>query len=218
MFDKSYILFDLDGTLTDPKEGLTKSWQYSLREFGINVENRDELTSFIGPPLRDSYREHYGFNAEEVERATEKFREYFTEIGIFECALYDGIDALLKNLQNMGKRIILATSKPLIHAERTLEHFKIDKYFDFVSGCELDGRRSKKSEVIRYALDGMDITDIENAVMIGDRKYDIIGAREFEMDCVGVLYGYGDLQELTDAGAKTIVENVDELTELLTRN
>jgi len=215
MVDKKYILFDLDGTLTDSKVGIVKSIQYSLQEFGINVENADDFLPFIGPPLRDSYRKHYGFNDEEIERAALKFREYFTETGIFENTLFDGVDALLAALQSAGKQVILATSKPLVHAEIILKHFEIEKYFSFVAGSELDGSRAKKNEVIEFALESMRITDIENAVMVGDREHDVIGAQAFGMDCIGVLYGYGSLQELTDAGAACIAKNIDELGKLI---
>jgi len=213
--NKEYILFDLDGTITDPKEGMTKALQYSLKEFGINVENRDDLAKFIGPPLRDTYKNYYGFNAEETERAVSKNREYFAKVGIFENFLYDGMAELLKTLQSVGKQLIVATSKPIVYAERILKHFEVDQYFDFISGSELDGIRSKKSEVIKYALDTMDITELEKVVMIGDRKYDIIGSKEIGVDSIGVLYGYGDLCELTAAGATHIVESVNELNELL---
>ena len=214
--NKKYILFDLDGTISDPKKGITKSIQYSLKAFDIHVMDIDTLTPFIGPPLRDSYKKYYGFSDEEAEKAVEQYREYFSEAGIFENTLYEGIDVLLKTLQNADKILIIATSKPTVYAERILEYFKIAQCFAFVSGSELDGRRSKKGEIIRYALDSLDITDIENAVMIGDRKYDIIGAKEIGMDSIGVLYGYGDLQELTDAGAPIVLKSVRDLHEMLT--
>jgi len=205
----------LDGTISDPKEGITKSIQYSLKAFDINVTDTDALTPFIGPPLRDSYKKYYGFTDEEAEKAVEKYREYFSEIGIFENTIYEGMDILLKTLQGADKTLIIATSKPTVYAEKILEYFKIAQYFTFVSGSELDGRRSKKSEIIRYALDNLDITDIKNAIMIGDRKYDIIGAKEIGMDNIGVLYGYGGLQELRNARASVIVESVRDLHDML---
>ena len=205
----------MDGTISDPKEGITKSIQYSLKAFDINVTDTDALTPFIGPPLRDSYKKYYGFTDEEAEKAVEKYREYFSEIGIFENTIYEGMDILLKTLQGADKTLIIATSKPTVYAEKILEYFKIAQYFTFVSGSELDGRRSKKSEIIRYALDNLDITDIKNAIMIGDRKYDIIGAKEIGMDNIGVLYGYGGLQELRNARASVIVESVRDLHDML---
>lgn len=213
--DKDFLLFDLDGTITDPKEGITKSVQYSLRAFGINVENAEDLIPFIGPPLRDSYRKYYGFDEKEAEKAVEKYRKYFSEQGIFENNLYTGMDLLLKKQCEDGKKLIVTTSKPTVFAERILKHFQIAQYFTFVSGSELDGRRSKKAEVIRYALENLNIAAVDKAVMIGDREHDIIGAHEVGMDGIGVLYGYGDLRELTDAGAAYIVNSVGELLELL---
>jgi len=215
MHNKKYILFDLDGTITDPKEGITNSIKHSLKAFGINVKDIYTLTPFIGPPLRDSYKKFYGFNDEEAEKAVAQYREYFGDKGMLENFLYEGIDTLLETLQNQGKKLIVATSKPAVYANIILKHFGLHSYFDFVAGSELDGRRSKKSELIQYALDNMGITDIENAVMVGDREFDIIGANEVGMDSIGVLYGYGDLQELTNAGATVIVKDVRELTKLL---
>ena len=215
IINKTYILFDLDGTISDPKDGITKSVQYSLKAFGMSIENTDALTPFIGPPLRESYKRYYGFSNEEAEKAVAKYREYFSEKGIFENTIYEGMDILLKTLRDTGKVLMVATSKPTIYAEKILKHFDIDQYFDFVSGSELDGRRSKKSELIKYALDNMNITQIGKAIMIGDREHDIIGAKEVCMDSIGVLYGYGDLRELTSAGATFISESVSNLLELL---
>jgi len=213
--DKTYILFDLDGTISDPKEGITRSVQYSLRAFGINIEDADTLTPFIGPPLRDSYKKYYGFDSDDTEKAVAKYREYFAKTGLFQNSLYRDMDKLLKALQDMGKQLIIATSKPIFYAEKILKHFKIDQYFVFVAGSEMDGRRSKKSEVIKHALDNMGIDRINKVIMIGDREHDIIGANELGIDSIGVLYGYGDLQELTNAGATFICESVGDLFKLL---
>ncbi len=212
--EKDFILFDLDGTLTDPKKGITKSVQFSLRSFDINIENSDDLVAFIGPPLRDSYKKFYSFSDEEAEKAVVKYREYFSEKGIFENIIYEGIEIFLKNQYELGKTLILATSKPSVYAEKILKHFKIDNYFSFVSGSELDGHRSRKDLVIRYALDSLNISSIDKAIMIGDKEHDIIGAKTLGMDSIGVLYGYGNLEELQKAGATYIVENVDALSKL----
>jgi len=216
--DKDFILFDLDGTLTDPKLGITKSVQYSLRCFGIHIDNLDDLIPFIGPPLRDSYQNLYSFSNEEAEKAVQKYREYFSEQGIFENIIYDGIEIMLSNLYKNRKALIVATSKPFIFAKTILEHFKIDKYFSFISGSELDGRRSNKDLVIEYALENMRISDRNKAIMIGDRKHDIIGAKAASLDSIGVLYGYGDFLELSGAGATYLVKSVDELSKLLLHN
>jgi len=213
--DKEYILFDLDGTLTDPKTGITKSVQYSLRTFGIHIGNLDELIPFIGPPLRDSYRKYYAFSAEEAENAVEQYREYYSTQGIFENTIYDGVESLLETLYLSGKTLIVATSKPTVFAERIVRHFGIDRYFTFVSGSELDGQRSQKDLVIRHALDTLNITAIHEAVMIGDREHDVIGAKKAGMGSIGVLYGYGSAEELIGAGADRLVKTVDELSQLL---
>lgn len=213
--NKQFILFDLDGTLTDPKAGITKAVQYALRKSGIEVENPDALTMFIGPPLRDSYREYYGFSDQEAEDAVIKYREYFSETGIFENELYAGIDAMLRALRKEGKTLAVATSKPTVFAERILRHFGLDTYFSFVAGSELDGSRSQKSEVIQYALEHLAGAAPERTVMVGDREYDILGARGAGIDSVGVLYGYGSLCELTAAKATHIAEDVPALFNLL---
>jgi len=215
VINKKYILFDLDGTITDPKVGITRSVQFSLQSFGINVEDADTLVPFIGPPLRDSYKLIYGFNDEEAEKAVEKYREYFSETGIYENTLYEGMDTLLKTLLDMDKQLIIATSKPTVYAEKILKYFEISQYFSFISGSELDGRRSKKGEIIKYAFDNMGINSIKKAIMIGDRKHDIIGAKEMGIESIGVLYGYGDLQEITNAKATYIAKSVEDLNKLL---
>jgi len=213
--DKKYIFFDLDGTISDPKEGITKAIANSLEDFGISVENRDDLVAFIGPPLRDSYKKFYGFNAEEAERAVAKYGEYLSGEGKFENLIYGGMEELLKGLKEKGKRLVVATAKLTEFANQTLEHFGIEKYFDFVAGSKPDGSRSVKGDVIRYALENLGISDVENAVMIGDREHDVIGARECGIDCVSVLYGYGTVEELAEAGAAVMVESVSELKEIL---
>jgi phosphoglycolate phosphatase len=215
-FNKQFIMFDLDGTLTDPKEGITKSVQYSLKYFGIIVENLDELVSFIGPPLWDSYKKYYNLNESDANIAVGKYREYFAEYGIFENLIYDGIDNLLANLKTNGKTIILATSKPAVFAERVLRYFNIYKYFEFISGAELDGRRSEKYESINYAIDNCKIDSLDKIVMIGDREHDIIGAKKAGITSIGVLYGYGSYEELYNAGADFIVSSVSELNNFLT--
>lgn len=208
---KTYILFDLDGTLTDSKIGITKAVQYSLKHFGIKVDNLDSLTSFIGPPLKESFSMFYGFDDEKSDLAINKYREYFSEKGVFENILYKGVDNMLQTLNNDGKKIILATSKPLVYAEKILKHFNIHKYFHFLSGSELDGRRSDKSEVISYAIENCKISNLDDVVMIGDRKHDIIGAKKIGIDSIGVLYGFGSKEELSKAGSTYLVHDLDEL-------
>ena len=213
--NKEFLFFDLDGTLTDPKIGITKSVQHSLRAFGIHVDNPDDLVAFIGPPLRDSYKKFYSFSDDDAEKAVEKYREYFSEQGIFENAIYPGIEALLKSQAASGRKLAVATSKPTVYAEKILKHFDIDSYFTFVAGSELDGRRSSKDLVIQYALDNLSISDVGRVIMVGDREHDILGAKALGMDGIGVLYGYGDYDELSHAGADYIVAGVNELSALL---
>lgn len=211
----SYVLFDLDGTVTDPEEGITKSVQYALQHFSIEVQERRELYKFIGPPLKDSFMEFYGFTEQQAGEALLKYRERFEVTGWRENMVYDGMEKLLRHLRSRGKRIMLATSKPEVFAEQILVYFGLRDYFDFVGGASLDGRRNYKADVIRYVLDANGISSREKAVMVGDRKFDILGAKEFGLETVGVLYGYGDREELTTAGADHLVESVAELEALL---
>lgn len=208
-------LFDLDGTLTNPKEGITKSVQYALASFGINVADLNELTKFIGPPLRDSFQEYYDFSTSEAETAVAKYREYFSERGIFENTLYKGIPELLGSLQKNNICLAVATSKPTVYARKIVNHFRLDSHFKLIVGSELNGNRSRKSEVIQYTLDILDIKNTVSAVMVGDREHDIIGANEVGIDSIGVKWGYGSHGELGQAGATAIAETPDELFRLI---
>ena len=209
---KNLCLFDLDGTLTDPKVGITKSYQYALSSFGIN-EELDNLTRFIGPPLRDVFKESYGFGQADVEKAVTKFREYFSTIGLLENDVNPEIIDVLKRLKDDGIVMAVATSKVALYTNMILKHFKIDEYFSFVSGDEMDGSRTKngKRDIIKIALDALDPNRIESAVMIGDREHDIIGAREVGIDCIGVTWGYGSLAELEQAQATWIANSPEEM-------
>jgi phosphoglycolate phosphatase len=205
-----YVLFDLDGTLTEPKEGITKSFAYALKYYNIHIENLDSLCKYIGPPLVDSFMD-FGFTREKALEAIDKYREYYKDYGIYENEVYEGVVQLLTALKSRGKKIMLATSKAEVFAKQILEHFKLSEYFDFVGGSELNGNRAEKSEVIQYVLKEGKVTDLSKAVMIGDRKYDILGAKEVGIDSIGVLNGYGDQEELIAAGAEAIVTSVWEL-------
>lgn len=201
-----YVLFDLDGTLTDPGLGITNSVMYALRKFGINVSDRSQLYPFIGPPLRDSFRVYYGFSDEQCERAVRYYREYFKKSGMFENEVYDGICELLTRLKASGRTLVVATSKPEVFALEILRHFDLYKYFDFVAGATLNDVRNQKADIIKYALETLNITEKKSAIMIGDRKHDIIGAKETGLDSIGVLYGYGTYDELKNAGATYIAD------------
>lgn len=212
---KKYILFDLDGTIIDPKEGITKSVAYALNKFEIKVDNLNELCKFIGPPLKDSFIEYYNFSEDEAEKAIKYYREYFADRGIYENKLYKGFEEILISLKENNKVLIVATSKPTIFATKILENFNLSKYFTFVSGSNFDGSRVRKSEVIQYALERNNIKDLSEVVMIGDRTHDIYGAKEVGVDSIGVLYGYGDYDELYNSGANYIVNSVEELRALI---
>ena len=211
---KQILLFDLDGTLTDSAPGIIHSAIYALESFGIHADPAD-LRKFIGPPLSQSFEEFYGFSKTQATEAVKKYREYFAEKGIFENEPYPGIEAILRQLQQNGKRLLVATSKPEVFAKRILEHFSLSAYFEGITGSELDGTRTDKAEVIAYALQKAGIHEKETAVMIGDRKHDILGAQKNGLESIGVLYGYGSREELELAGATQIVLSPLELLRIL---
>lgn len=212
---KRFLFFDLDGTLTDPGIGITNSVMYALKTYGIVEEDREKLYPFIGPPLSESFQKYYGFTPEQGNEATWRFREYFSQTGIFENTLYEGIPELLRSLCDAGFSPVLATSKPELFAERILEHFSLRSYFSHVCGAAMDEKtRSEKKDVIAYAFDETG-ADPAETWMIGDRKYDVLGGKAFGMKTVGVLYGYGSREELMEAGADFLCETVSDLKEVL---
>lgn len=206
-----YILFDLDGTLTDPGIGITNSVAYALRKFNIEVADRSELYKFIGPPLRTSFREFYGLSEEQIDQAVGYYREQYSVTGLFENEVYEGIPELLQALKKAGKKIMLATSKPEVFAIKILEHFDLMQYFDFVAGSTLDDSRSEKADIITYVLNECKIEDKSLAIMVGDRKHDIIGARKNGLETIGVLFGYGNEEEFKEHNAKYIVEKPQDV-------
>jgi phosphoglycolate phosphatase len=194
------IFFDLDGTLTDPKPGITRSIQYALGKLDHpTVPTEDELTWCIGPPLRASFVKLLGAEAS-ADLAVAHYRERFSDIGLYENGVYAGIRDVLTTLQQSGRRLFVATSKPHVYAERIVDHFDLRRYFERVFGSELDGTRADKSDLLAYALNAASV-DSSRAIMIGDRSHDMMGARNNGMKGIGVLYGYGSEQELTAAGA-----------------
>ena len=214
--NQTYILFDLDGTLTDPGMGITNSVMHALTHFGITVIDRSDLYRFIGPPLMDSFMEYYGLTEEQAVEAVRVYREYFADKGWAENTVYSGIEALLADLVAAGKILLVATSKPQIFAERILVHFGLDKYFTHICGVALQAPRGySKADVIRDALDRAGVSDLTTAVMVGDRHHDIDGAKAVGISSVGVLYGYGDREEHEAAGADAIAESVAELKAML---
>lgn len=217
---KNYLLFDLDGTLTDPREGICTCVQYALASFGIEEPDIGRLEPFIGPPLKDSFMEFYGMSEEQAEAAVEKYRERFKDKGIFENKLYDGIPQLLQALNSKGMFLAVASSKPTVFVERILEHFGIRKYFKVVVGSELDGTRVNKGEVVEEALRqlfGEEPVEKNKVFVIGDRRFDVEGAKAAGVDSVGVTYGYGGMEELREAKADYIVRSVEELQRFLLR-
>lgn len=214
---KSYstILFDLDGTLSDSSQGIINSIIYALEKYDVNDYDMSLLRKFLGPPLHESFEKFMGFDKEKSLQAVKLYREYFSSKGLFENEIYGGVSDLLQNLKENGKALIVATSKPQLFTDRIMEHFNLAKYFDFIAGSNMDTTRSKKAEVIEYALSECNIKDKSKVVMIGDRAEDMIGAQTVGVDSIGVEYGYGTFDELKNAGATYIVKTVGELKDLL---
>ena len=204
------IFFDLDGTVTDSGPGIVKSVQYALRCYGIDEPDLDKLNSFVGPPLYKSFMDYLDCSEEEAKEAVECYREYYAENGLYENKLYDGIESLLYNLKEKGYKIILASSKPRIYVKRILSYFRIMRYFDYVEGGELNSQRTDKGELLAYVLKKWDLRP-EESVMIGDRKYDIEGAKANGMDSIAVGYGYGSVDELSAAGPTLFFPTIEEL-------
>ncbi len=210
-----YILFDLDGTLTDPEEGITKSLQYALRHMGIEIDDLTTLRRHIGPPLKEGLMEYWGLDEEKTEAAILWYREYFAKTGMYQNIVYPGVEKVLEALVAEGKKLILATSKAEKFAILIMEHFGLDKYFSDMCGTSLDGLRGKKADVIHYALEKNQIRDKDEVIMVGDRLHDIAGAKENGIKSIGVLYGFGDREELELAGADKIAQDMEELKHIL---
>jgi phosphoglycolate phosphatase len=192
------ILFDLDGTLSDPYVGITNSIKYSLARFGIFEEDGDKLKLFIGPPLEESFAGQYRFDKANARKAVEYYREYFSEKGIYENTLYPGVENVLRELNASSRTCILATSKPGVFAKRILEYFHLHGYFKYIAGSNLDGTLVEKEDIIKHAIEKNEIPKRET-IMAGDRKHDIIGAHRNGIHSIGVLYGYGSREELEKA-------------------
>lgn len=217
---KNYLLFDLDGTLTDPKVGICTCVQYALHSFGIEEPDLDKLEPFIGPPLKDSFMQFYNMSEEQAEAAIVKYRERFHDTGLFENEVYEGIPKMLASLKAVGATLAVASSKPTVYVKRILEHFDIAKYFDVVVGSELDGTRVNKDEVVKEALRqlfGSNPVDKGKIYMVGDRHFDVEGAHVLGIESVGVTYGYGSMEELKEAKSEYIVRSVEELHKFLLR-
>ncbi len=202
------ILFDLDGTITDSGEGIIKSSAYTLEFYGLPVPDYDTMRVFVGPPLRDTFRD-FGVPEDKLDEAVAKYRERYIPIGIYENFPYPGIEDLLKRLKAQGHHLFIATSKPEQMAIDVLSRFHLLEYFEIVAGATYDGTRDNKSDVIAYLL--KQTGDVENALMVGDTSYDVIGAKYHNIPCIGVSWGYGKVEDLESSGAKAIAQNMDDL-------
>lgn len=200
------VFFDLDGTLTESAPGITNSVAHALAKWNIEVSDLSQLNCFVGPPLKDSFKKYYNFSEEDAIKAVAEFRAYYGVKGLFENAVYDGIRELLEKIKASGRKVMLATSKPEGLSVRILDHFDLMKYFDELAGATMDETRTTKAEVIEYLLGKLpeNERDTSKIVMVGDREHDVKGSKVFGIDCIGVLYGYGDRAELENAGAKYI--------------
>ncbi len=212
---KEYIFFDLDGTLTNPALGITNSLMYAFEKFGMQIANREQLYPFIGPPLVDMMMKEFGFSKEKAKQGLAYYREYFSVKGLFENEVYAGIPKLLAALQANGYKLVLATSKPEKYAKQILEHFDLAKYFYFIGGSDMSETRSTKEAVIEYDLAALGNPDSQSCIMVGDRKYDVVGSRTYGIECVGVLFGFGSKEELEEVNAAYIAETVEALEQIL---
>ncbi len=204
-----WYLFDLDGTLTDPKEGITKCFRYALEKMGVESPALAELEKYIGPPLVKSFRDY--FSEEDAKKAVEYYRERFRDTGIFENGVYDGVEEMLQTAKAQGKKLALATSKPQHFAQIIMEHYGLSQYIDVLVGSRADGQT--KADVIRqvFVEAGLDEATKKSAIMVGDRLHDIEGAKECGIDSLGVRFGYAKENELEEAGADYIVATTEEL-------
>ena len=214
--NKQYIFFDLDGTLTDSQPGIYESLRIMLNHFGIEKTD-EELKPFLGPALWDSLPKYCGFTHKKCVEAVEVFRKHYFSTGIYNNSVYEGIPEVLESLKAAGKNLVLATGKPVEQAEIVINHFGLGKYFDFIGGSTLDKSRSKKGQVIAYAMEQMKLTESDRGsiIMVGDRDNDINGAHENGLEVAAVLYGYGSRPEFEKAGADYIVDTVVALGKFL---
>ena len=215
--DAEYVFLDLDGTLTDPSEGIINGVIAALRRFGIVENDREKLKAFIGPPLYGSFMEHYGFSKEKAYEGVGYFQEYYAPTGQYENRPYPGIRDLLARWKAEGRKLVLATSKPEYFAVRILERFGMAEHFLLMAGGDVEEPRVEKADVISYAKEKLGLGDDISAVMVGDTRYDVLGAAQHGIPTVGVLYGFGSRAMLEEAGACWIVDSVGALDSLMRR-
>ncbi|MCR4638465.1 HAD hydrolase-like protein [Ruminococcus sp.] len=207
------LLFDLDGTLTDSTEGIVKCLEYALERMGCDVP--EDTNRFLGPPLYTSFAEFCGINEEQVNEAVRIFRERYSTVGLFENRVYNGIPEMLERLKKGGKRLMVATSKPEVYAVRIFDRFGLSQFFEIVGGANINGTRNNKDEVIEYVLERAGISDRSHVLMIGDRRQDVLGAHKTGLKCMGILWGFGSIDELNEAGADFIAETPEEAADML---
>ena len=207
------LLFDLDGTLTDSTEGIVRCLEYALERMGFDIP--EDTNKFLGPPLYRSFAEFCGMNEEQVNEAVRIFRERYSTVGLFENRVYDGVPEMLKRLRDGGKRIMVATSKPEVYAVRIFDRFGLSQFFEIVGGANINGTRNDKDEVIEYVLEKAGISDRSSVLMIGDRRQDVLGAHKTGLKCMGILWGFGSIEELTEAGADFIAETPVKAADML---
>jgi phosphoglycolate phosphatase len=207
------LLFDLDGTLTDSTEGIVRCLEYALERMGFDIP--EDTNKFLGPPLYRSFAEFCGMNEEQVNEAVRIFRERYSTVGLFENRVYEGVPEMLKRLRDGGKRIMVATSKPEVYAARIFDRFGLSQFFEIVGGANINGTRNDKDEVIEYVLEKAGISDRSSVLMIGDRRQDVIGAHKTGLKCMGILWGFGSIEELTEAGADFIAETPVKAADML---
>mgnify|MGYP000959738074 CR=1 FL=1 len=211
----THILFDLDGTLTDPRLGIGNSLKYALRQMHIDGYSDEILEKFVGPPLQHGFKTLFGLNERHTNLAVEHFRTYFGTKGMYENEPYQGIKELLEELHLSGKRVYVVTSKLEKFAKIIVQHFGFDKYIDDLQGAEATGEHSGKGQLITELLERNRIPKSSSVVMIGDTHYDLVGAKENNVSSIAVTYGFGSLETLTDNNPDYLAESVEELAELL---
>lgn len=214
-----YIFFDLDGTLTDSREGITKGVQYALKHMGIEEPDLAKLEPFIGPPLLESFAEYYGFSMEQGREAVEYYREYYSGTGVYQNLLFEGVLELLESLKKHGRVVATASSKPEHFVKMILKQFQVDKYFDYICGGSMDESRLSKEDVIRELLFRMNLSEEEKkkVLMVGDRRHDVEGAARFSIPCLGLSMGFAAEGELERAGAVAVVDNMKEIEAFILR-
>ena len=205
------ILFDFDGTIMDTSEGIFNSFDYALESFGIELPGHEAYKKMVGPPLMYSFQTFYGFDEEKAKLAMKRYREYYTPKGVYQASVYPGVADMLRELKNRGYDICLATSKPERYARELLERDSLDGFFTLIAGSDINETRVKKSEIVRFVLDSLEIKEPGTCVMVGDRLYDAEGAALNGVPCVGVLWGFGSKEELVEAKCIATAADTDEL-------